>query len=92
MGTLNRAKWAPHKGATLATAGKYPAATQLDQELEKRGHRFARYAEDFGVLVKSQRVDERVMQSITRYLEVTLKLKVNPAKSKVAAIEVNALS
>ena len=57
---------------------------QLDQELEKRGHRFARYADDMVILVKSQRAAERVMQSITRYLETTLKLKVNPAKSKVA--------
>ena len=59
---------------------------QLDQELQKRGHRFARYADDFGVLLKSQRAGERVMQSITRYLQATLKLKVNPAKSKVAAM------
>jgi RNA-directed DNA polymerase len=57
---------------------------QLDQELEKRGHRFARYADDLVILVKTQRAGERVMQSITRYLETTLKLKVNPAKSKVA--------
>ncbi len=57
---------------------------QLDQELEKRGHRFARYADDMIILVKSERAAERVMRSITRYLETTLKLKVNPAKSKVA--------
>jgi RNA-directed DNA polymerase len=57
---------------------------QLDRELEKRGHRFARYADDLVILVKSPRAGERVMRSITRYLETTLKLKVNPAKSKVA--------
>lgn len=57
---------------------------QLDQELEKRGHRFARYADDLVILVKSQRAGERVMRSITRYLETVLKLTVNPAKSKVA--------
>ena len=57
---------------------------QLDQELERRGHRFARYADDLIVLVKSKRAGERVMGSLTRYLEHTLKLKVNPAKSKVA--------
>ncbi len=57
---------------------------QLDCELERRGHRFARYADDMIVLVKSQRAAERVMRSITRYLEGTLKLKVNPAKSKAA--------
>ena len=57
---------------------------QLDQELERRGHRFARYADDMIILVKSQRAAERVMRSITRYLEHDLKLTVNLAKSKVA--------
>ena len=57
---------------------------QLDCELQRRGHRFARYADDLVILVKSQRAGERVMRSITRYLEHTLKLTVNPAKSKVA--------
>jgi RNA-directed DNA polymerase len=56
----------------------------LDKELEKRGHRFARYADDFIILVKSQRAGERVSQSLKRYLERTLKLHVNPDKSKVA--------
>jgi RNA-directed DNA polymerase len=58
--------------------------SQLDAELEKRGHRFARYADDLVMVVKSQRAGERVMRSITRYLETTLKLTVNLAKSKVA--------
>jgi RNA-directed DNA polymerase len=57
---------------------------QLDKELERRGHRFARYADDMVILVKSQRAAQRVMGSVTRYLETTLKLKVNLAKSKVA--------
>jgi len=57
---------------------------QLDQELERRGHRFARYADDLVILVKSQRAGERVMRSITRILHTTLRLTVNPAKSKVA--------
>ena len=57
---------------------------QLDCELQRRGHRFARYADDINILVKSQPAAERVMFSITRYLETVLKLKVNPAKSKVA--------
>ncbi|MEO7108329.1 MAG: group II intron reverse transcriptase/maturase [Rhodoferax sp.] len=57
---------------------------QLDLELERRGHRFARYADDMVILVKSQRAAQRVMGFITRYLETTLKLKVNLAKSKVA--------
>lgn len=57
---------------------------QLDWELERRGHRFARYADDMIILVKSERAAQRVMASITRYLETTLKLKVNVAKSQVA--------
>ncbi len=55
----------------------------LDKELEYRGHCFARYCDDFVILVGSQRSGERVMDSITRYLERRLKLTVNPTKSKV---------
>lgn len=55
----------------------------LDKELERRGHRFARYADDFVILVKSQRAGERVMASVTAFLETRLKLKVNAEKSKV---------
>lgn len=55
-----------------------------DHELERRGHRFARYADDMVILVKTQRARERVMQNLTRVLEDQLKLKINPAKSKVA--------
>lgn len=57
---------------------------ELDHELERRGHRFARYADDMVILVKTQRAGERVMQSLTHYLEGRLKLKINPTKSKVA--------
>lgn len=55
----------------------------FDRELEKRGHRFCRYADDSNIYVKSRRAGERVMKSITRYLEETLKLKVNKEKSAV---------
>jgi RNA-directed DNA polymerase len=55
----------------------------LDKELEHRGHRFARYADDFIILVKSQRAGERVMRSVQRFLERTLKLRVNEKKSQV---------
>jgi len=57
----------------------------LDKELEKRGHCFARYADDFVILVKSRRAGDRVMQSISRFLERKLKLKINQQKSKVAS-------
>lgn len=55
----------------------------LDKELEKRGHKFARYADDFTILVKSQQAGDRVLKSITRFLEKKLKLKVNEKKSHV---------
>lgn len=55
----------------------------LDKELEKRGHQFARYADDFTILVKSQRAGERVLRSISRYLQNRLKLVVNTTKSRV---------
>lgn len=55
----------------------------LDKELEKRGHRFTRYADDFVILVGSERAGQRVMASISRFLERKLKLKVNTEKSKV---------
>ena len=57
----------------------------LDKELEKRGHRFARYADDFVILVKSHRAGNRVMASICHYLERQLKLSINQEKSKVAS-------
>ena len=55
----------------------------LDKELEKRGHRFVRYADDFIILVKSQRAGQRVMGSLKRFLEQRLKLRINPDKSRV---------
>jgi RNA-directed DNA polymerase len=56
---------------------------ELDKELEKRGHKFCRYADDNNIYVKSLRAGERVMESITGYLEGQLKLKVNQQKSAV---------
>ena len=56
----------------------------LDQELERRGLRFVRYADDCNIYVRSRRAGERVMQSITRFITDKLKLKVNESKSAVA--------
>jgi group II intron reverse transcriptase/maturase len=56
---------------------------ELDRELERRGHRFARYADDCNIYVKSQRAGERVLASISRFLARRLKLQVNAAKSAV---------
>lgn len=57
--------------------------TELDRELEKRGHKFVRYADDCNIYVKSPRAGERVKQGITEFIEKKLKLKVNEEKSAV---------
>jgi RNA-directed DNA polymerase len=56
----------------------------LDKELERRGHSFCRYADDVNIYVGSERAGERVMNSLIRYVEGPLKLKVNREKSAVA--------
>ena len=56
---------------------------ELDWELERRGHRFARYADDCNIMVRSLRAGERVMASVKRFLSDTLRLTVNPLKSAV---------
>lgn len=57
---------------------------EFDRELERRGLRFARYADDSNIYVRSRRAGERVMASITRFIRTKLKLKVNEQKSAVA--------
>ena len=57
---------------------------EFDRELEQRGLRFARYADDSNIYVRSQRAGERVMESITRFITTKLKLRVNQQKSMVA--------
>src|SRR5216683_3195084 len=57
---------------------------ELDRELERRQHRFARYADDCNIYVASERAGKRVMQSVTGFIRRRLKLKVNEAKSAVA--------
>lgn len=57
---------------------------ELDKELEKRGHKFVRYADDCNIYVKTKRAGERVMASIKTFIEKTLRLKINEKKSAVA--------
>src|SRR5713101_6809391 len=57
---------------------------ELDRELERRGHRFVRYADDSNIYVRSERAGQRVMNSVTRFITQKLKLKVNETKSAVA--------
>jgi RNA-directed DNA polymerase len=60
---------------------------ELDRELERRNHRFVRYADDCNIYVRSERAGHRVMASIVRFIEGRLRLKVNAAKSAVAKPE-----
>ena len=61
---------------------------ELDRELERRGHRFVRYADDSNIYVRSERAGHRVMESVTRFITNTLTLKVNETKSAVARPQV----
>lgn len=60
---------------------------ELDRELERRGHRFVRYADDANIYVRSERAGQRVMASVVAYIEGRMRLKVNAAKSAVAKPE-----
>jgi len=60
---------------------------ELDHELEKRGHRYCRWADDFLILVKSERAARRVMDGIVKYLEEELNLPVNKEKSRTSQIK-----
>ena len=59
---------------------------ELDKELERRGHKFCRYADDQNVYVRSKRAGDRVYSSIKQFLETKLKLRVNDVKSAVAKV------
>ncbi len=61
--------------------------SELDEELARRGHRFVRYADDCNIYVRSQRAGERVMASVTKFINKRLRLKVNESKSAVAQPE-----
>ena len=57
---------------------------ELDKELEKRGHKFVRYADDCNIYVRSERAGQRVMEGVSQFITGKLKLKVNECKSAVA--------
>ena len=63
----------------------------LDKELEKRGHRLVRYADDLAIFVRSERSANRVMESIVNYLEKKLKVTVNRKKSQVSKVKESAV-
>lgn len=71
------------QGSPLSPLLSNVVLDELDKELEKRGHYFVRYADDFSIFVRSQRAGERVKESVCSYLTSKLKLKVNELKSQV---------
>ena len=85
-GRLHETRKGVPQGGPLSPLLSNILLDELDKELEGRSHCFARYADDFVILVKSRRAGERVMASVSRFLEkkLKLKLKVNQEKSKVA--------
>jgi RNA-directed DNA polymerase len=84
--TVQAAELGTPQGSPLSPLLANILLDDLDRELERRGHRFARYADDLLVLVRSPRAGERVKASITRYLTDVLKLSVNEPKSRVCRI------
>ncbi|MEA3297363.1 MAG: group II intron reverse transcriptase/maturase [candidate division Zixibacteria bacterium] len=83
VGLISLATEGTPQGGPLSPLLSNVVLDVLDKELERRGHRFVRYADDCNIYVKSERAGDRVMESITRFLEKKLKLKVNEQKSAV---------
>ncbi|RLC12496.1 MAG: group II intron reverse transcriptase/maturase, partial [Deltaproteobacteria bacterium] len=75
------------QGSPLSPMLSNIVLNELDQELEKRGHQYCRWADDFLILLKSERAAKRVMKGITGHLESNLKLPVNKEKSQVALVK-----
>jgi len=86
-GRLNKTSKGVPQGGPLSPLLSNILLDDLDKELEKRGHQFARYADDLIIVVKSERAAYRVMASISRFLEKKLKVKVNREKSRVVKSE-----
>lgn len=86
-GRLNKTSKGVPQGGPLSPLLSNILLDDLDKELERRGHRFARYADDLTLLVKSRRAGERVMASISRFLKRKLKVTVNQDKSQVVKAE-----
>jgi RNA-directed DNA polymerase len=83
-GLVSPAEEGTPQGGPLSPLLSNLVLDELDRELERRGHRFARYADDCNIYVRSERAGRRVMASISGFITRRLKLKVNAAKSAVA--------
>jgi RNA-directed DNA polymerase len=83
-GVINPSKEGAVQGGPLSPLLSNIVLDELDQELEKRGLEFCRFADDCNIFVKSQKAAERVMEKVSQFIEKKLKLKVNREKSQVA--------
>jgi len=83
-GVVNPSKEGAMQGGPLSPLLSNIVLDELDWELEKRGLEFCRFADDCNIFVKSQKAAERVMETVSRFIEKKLKLKVNQDKSQVA--------
>src|SRR6202163_4073956 len=81
MGCTSPATREPHKAVHSPPRLANLLLDDLDQELERRGHRFCRYADDCNIYVRSLAAGQRVMESVVRFLEKKLRLRVNREKS-----------
>ena len=86
-GTFEATPLGVPQGGPLSPLLANIALDPLDKELEARGHKFARYADDFLVMVKSAKAAERVLAGLIRYCEGRLQLVVNRAKSRAAPLK-----
>ncbi len=82
-GVIMRTEEGTPQGGPLSPLLSNIMLDELDKELEKRGHKFCRYADDCNIYIKSRKAGERVMTSISKFIEEKLKLKVNRTKSAV---------
>ena len=86
-GVMQSTPWGTPQGGPASPLLANILLDDLDKELERRGHRYVRYADDLLVLVRSRRAGERVKASLTRYLTRVLRLSVNEQKSRVAKLD-----
>jgi hypothetical protein len=85
-GVVNQRTEGTPQGSPLSPLLSNIVLDELDKELERRGHRFVRYADDCNIFVHSRKAGERVMQTLCGFIENKLKLKINTEKSKVCLV------